>query len=459
MTNTDGFLGSDHPILADPGYQDALAIIGRLEAAGHEAMLVGGPVRDLALGRRPKDFDVATSATPKKVARLFRRVVPVGVRFGVMLVLMPHSEVEVATYRSEDGYADGRHPENVRFSSHDQDVLRRDFTVNGLLYRPGRDQLIDLVGGMDDLRAKRLRAIGDPRARFGEDHLRMLRAVRFAARLSFDIEESTWAALQELAPHVATVSRERIREELSGIWTGGAADRGLDLLDRSGLLAVVLPEVHALKGVAQPPQFHPEGDVFEHTRLMMGMLEAGCSRTLAWAALLHDIGKPATFDNTTERIRFNGHDALGARMSDEILTSLAFKNTEREQVVRLVRDHLKFIHVRDMREAKLKRFIRQDGFDEHLELHRLDCASSHGLLDLHAFVSERLATLDDDDLRPPGLINGHDLKALGYIPGPAYKTMLAEIEDRQLAGELLTKDQALRFVAEQFPLKSVSNRD
>jgi len=445
------FLGPDHPVRQDPCFVDALEVVRRLAADGHEALLVGGPVRDLLLGTPPHDYDVATSAPPRAVQRLFPKVIPVGVAFGVQIVLMPHSQLEVATFRAEEGYADGRHPDHVRFSTPEEDVKRRDFTVNGLFYDPLTDRLIDHVGGLADLAARRLRAIGDPFARFGEDHLRLLRAVRFAARLGFAIEPATWAALLDLAPKVTSVSTERLREELTKMLVQGNAHQALDLLDQSRLLDQVLPEVAALRDVAQPPQFHPEGDVLTHTKLMLQLM-GPASPTLAWGVLLHDIGKPPTFEQAPDRIRFNGHDAEGTRMADALCERLKFSKHDRERIVALVKEHLRFMHAKLMKPSTLKRFLRQPGFDEHLALHRLDCLGSHGDLEIFDFVTEQLNATPPEALRPPRLVTGDDLIALGYRPGKRFKDILDDVEERQLAGELTTREGTLEHVRRTWPV-------
>jgi poly(A) polymerase len=442
----------DHPVRSLPAFQDALAVVDRLRAAGEQAFIVGGPVRDLVLGQPPKDFDVTTSAPPERVMQLFPRTVPVGAKFGVVVVLCPSSQVEVATFRTDLPYADGRHPESVVYSREAcQDVQRRDFTINGLLYDPLEDALIDHVDGLADLKAGVVRAIGVPRERFAEDHLRLLRAVRFTARLGFVMEPATWAAVCEHHADIASVSRERVRDELTHVLTQGNAHLGFSLLERSGLLAVLLPEVAAMRGVEQPPAFHPEGDVLTHTLLMLESL-GPASPTLAWGVLLHDVGKPPTFE-IADRIRFNGHDAVGARTADEVLKRLHLSNAERERVVELVAQHLRFMNAMDMRPATLKRFLRQPHFDEHLALHRLDCLASHGDLSIHAFVTQKLAETNETELRPPRLVTGDDLVALGHTPGPAFKAMLTDVEDRQLAGELRTRDDALRFLARAYPAR------
>ena len=449
METRDALIGPEHPLRSDPRFVDACAVVARLRDADAEAYFVGGPVRDLVLGRVPRDFDVATSAPPEQVMSLFKRIVPVGARFGVITVLTPSSPIEVATFRSEAGYEDGRHPDSVTYTDAREDVLRRDFTINGLLYDPKDDRLIDHVGGLADLNNGIIRAIGAPEERFAEDHLRLLRAVRFSARFDFEIEARTWDALAAEPDRIRTVSAERVRDELTKILTQGNAHEGLDLLSRAGLLARVLPEVAAMHGVEQPPEYHPEGDVYVHTRLMLEMM-GEASATLAWAVLLHDVGKPPTF-MVADRIRFNGHDVLGADMAEAIMKRLRFSNREREAVVEMVRHHLRFMHAREMREAKLKRMIRMDNFAEHPALHRLDCLASHGGLDIHAFLTARMAALDEEALRPPRLVTGHDLITLGHRPGPHFKAILEAIEDHQLSGELTTREGALAWLREHAP--------
>jgi len=426
-----------------------------LYAAGHQAYFVGGCVRDLVLGREPADFDVSTDATPDRVLELFPGSITVGAQFGVILVAEDSAKVEVATFRSDIGYSDGRHPDRVIFSRTPQeDVLRRDFTINGLLMDPRSGQVLDFVGGRADLAAKTIRAIGEPERRFAEDKLRMVRAVRFAARLGYAIEPATFVAIRQLAPQVKIVSAERLRDELTKLLTEGQARRGFELLDESGLLAELLPEVVKMHGVAQPPQFHPEGDVWIHTRLMLEGLPAGCSPTLAWGVLLHDVGKPPTFappSGPDGRIRFDGHVEVGMRMAEEICCRLRFSNEDTEQIVALVEHHLRFKDVERMRVATLKRFARLPRFDEHLELHRLDCLASHGLLDSYHFVRRFLAETPLEQVRPPRLLTGDDLKALGLAPGPRFRQLLLAVEDAQLEGRLTTREQALQFVREKLP--------
>jgi poly(A) polymerase len=420
-----------------------------LRRNGHQAYLVGGCVRDLLLGREPSDYDVATDARPDRVLELFPRSLTVGAKFGVILVVEDGAQVEVATFRSDIGYSDGRHPDRVTYSdSPQEDVQRRDFTINGLLMDPATREVLDFVEGRADLKAGIARAIGDPRLRFAEDKLRMMRAVRFAARFDFAIDPETMAAARELAAQITQVSPERIREELTKLLTEGAARRGFELLDETGLLAVVLPDVTRMKGVEQPPQFHPEGDVWIHTRMMLEKLPPNCSPTLAWGVLLHDVGKPPTFAPATRtgtRIRFDGHVEMGARMAENICRELRFSNEEIEQIESLVANHLRFKDVRQMRQATLKRFVRLPRFEEHLELHRLDCLASHGNLDAYNFVSQFLAETPPEQVRPPRLVTGDDLKGMGIVPGPKFKEILLAVEEAQLDGQLSDRESALQF--------------
>ena len=411
---------------------------------------MGGCVRDLLLGREPADFDVSTDATPTRVLELFPGSISVGAKFGVILVVQEEAKVEVATFRSDVGYSDGRHPDRVVYSKTPQeDVLRRDFTINGLLMDPRTGEVRDFVGGRADLEAKLIRAIGEPAHRFAEDKLRMVRAVRFAARLGYAIDSATFAAIQNLAPEVAVVSAERLRDELTRLLTEGAARRGFELLDQSGLLAALLPDVAKMKGVQQPPQFHPEGDVWIHTRMMVEMLTPGCSTTLAWGVLLHDVGKPPTFappSGPDGRIRFDRHVEVGMSMAGEICRRFRFSNEEAEQIVSLVEHHLRFKDVPQMKASTLKRFVRLPRFEEHLELHRLDCLSSHGMLDNYDFVLRFLKETPPEQVRPPRLITGEDLKQLGLMPGPQFRTLLQAVEDAQLEGRLSSREGALEFV-------------
>jgi poly(A) polymerase len=430
-----------------------------LRAAGHQAYFVGGCVRDILLEREPADYDVATDATPDQVQRLFPQSLAVGAKFGVIVVTEAFGDdaslqVEVATFRSDVGYSDGRHPDRVVYTdSPEQDAQRRDFTINALLLDPESQQVLDFVGGRDDLRAGIIRAIGRPQDRFGEDKLRMVRAVRFAARFRYAIEASTFTAIVRCAPEIHEVSAERLRDELTKILTEGAARRGFELLDETRLLPELLPEIAQMKGVQQPPQFHPEGDVWTHTLMMINGLPAGCSRTLAWGVLLHDVGKPPTFappSGPGGRIRFDEHVEVGTRMAEEICRRLRFSNDDTAQIMALVANHLRFKDVPQMKQSTLKRFVRLDRFGEHLELHRLDCSSSHGHLDNYEFVRRFLADTPPEQVRPARLVTGDDLISLGHAPGPAFQGILEAVEEAQLNGKLSTREEALRFVQELF---------
>ena len=423
----------------------AIEIIQVLRDRGHRAYFVGGCVRDRLLGGNPKDYDIATNAHPDEVLRYFPKTEKVGAHFGVVLVRGdPGVCVEVATFRSDHSYSDGRRPDRVEFETDPrQDVLRRDFTINALLEDPITGEIFDYVDGRRDLQEKLVRAIGDPLRRFKEDRLRMFRAVRFAARLGFEIEEQTFAAIRQLAPLTHNIAAERVRDELTRILTEGGARRGFEMLDRSGLLAEVLPEVKAMQGVAQPPQFHPEGDVWTHTLLMLGKLDHP-SPTLAMGVLLHDVGKPPTF-KVAERIRFDGHVEAGVEIGARILDRLKFSRDDSDQILALISNHMRFKDVQDMRESTLKRFLRLPRFDEHLELNRLDCLSSHGRLDSWEFVNHKRATLPAEEIRPPRLLTGQDLIAEGFEPGPAFGKALEEIETAQLEGQIGTREEALRI--------------
>jgi poly(A) polymerase len=425
-------------------------ICATLHEAGHQAYLVGGCVRDLELGREPLDYDVATDAVPERVQQLFPNSLAVGAQFGVIVVVEDALQVEVATFRADVGYSDGRHPDRVVFArTAEEDVRRRDFTINALLLDPRTGEILDFVGGRDDLRAGIIRAIGQPSLRFREDKLRMVRAVRFAARFAYAIEPATFAAIGEFAPEIRQVSCERLRDELTKLLTEGAARRGFELLDETGLLPFVLPEIARMKGVAQPPQFHPEGDVWIHTLMMLEGLPAGVSPTLAWGVLLHDVGKPPTFTppaHPGDRIRFDGHVEIGARMAEEICRRLRLSNDDTAQISALVSNHLRFKDVFQMRPATLKRFVRLPRFEEHLELHRLDCSSSHRQLQNYEFVRRFLAETPPEQVRPARFVTGDDLKAMGLEPGPRFKEILLAVEDAQLDGSLRNREEALEFV-------------
>jgi poly(A) polymerase len=416
-------------------------------------------VRDLLLGREPADYDVATSATPHEVIRIFPQTYAVGAQFGVVLVPVrrdtPEGErdnyaIEVATFRSDGAYSDGRHPDEVQFSQDARlDVQRRDFTINGLLLDPETAEVLDYVGGREDLKRGIIRAIGEPRQRFSEDKLRMLRAVRFAARFGYTIDEKTFAAIRELAPQIHQVSHERVRDEILKMLTEGHARRAFELLDEANLLEQVLPEIKKMQGVEQPPQYHPEGDVWIHTLMLLDGLPAGCTKTLALGALLHDVGKPPTFRVAPDRIRFDGHAEIGTKMAEEICRRFRLSNDDTEQVLSLVANHMRFGDVERMKESTLKRFFRLPRFEEHMELHRLDCSSSHRDLSLYEFAKEKFYSLPAEQIRPVPLINGEDLIAAGYQPGPMFKDLLMTVEDAQLEGKIRTKEEAMQLVKER----------
>ncbi len=426
----------------DEKRQAASEVARTLAGAGYRALFAGGCVRDLLLEKTPKDWDIATSAPAEAVRSLFPKTVPVGVKFGVVLVVHRGFPFEVTTFRSEAGYSDGRHPDRVKPADRpEEDARRRDFTINGLFLDPADDTVLDFVGGREDLGRRLVRAIGDPRERFAEDHLRMLRAVRFCAELGFELEDGTAAAVKDLAPDIAFISKERIRDELLKIMTAPGRRRGVERMQALGLLETILPEVSAMEGVEQPASFHPEGDVFQHTLRMLEIADHP-SATLALGILLHDVGKPVTATQS-DRIRFNKHAREGARIASSIGRRLRLSNAMRDRVVSLVKDHMRFMDIRKMRPSTLKRFLRQEGFEEHLELHRLDCLASHGNLQNHAFAVERLETLGEEELRPPPLITGRDLMDLRLPRGPLYGRILKDIEEEQLMGRIGTKDQAL----------------
>jgi poly(A) polymerase len=512
-------------VAATPQFEAALHIIETLRAGGYEAYLAGGCVRDLLLGREPVDYDVATSATPDVVLEMFPRTFAVGAHFGVVLVASElglgceagtvgeRCVTEVATFRSDGVYSDGRHPDEVRYTkSAREDVQRRDFTINGLLLDPLRllssrnadpstpsadqqgfgfevshpgdknkdvarvghpeishlkmrlaiagqgakddrivgEAVLDYVGGLADIDAGVIRAIGDPRRRFEEDQLRLLRAVRLAARFGFLLEEQTAAAMRALAHRIHAVSRERVRDELTKMLTEGRARRAFELLDETGLLVQVLPEVAKMKGVEQPPQFHPEGDVWTHTLMLLEQLEPGCPMTLAWGALLHDVGKPPTFRVAPDRIRFDGHVEVGVAMGAEICRRFRFSNDDTHQIVALIENHMRFADAPRMKASTLKRFFRLENFPEHLALHRMDCLAAHANLDIYNFVCAAYDSMPEESVRPAALVTGRELIAAGYRPGPQFKDMLQAVEDAQLEGMIATRDEALALVRERF---------
>ncbi|HET9179547.1 MAG TPA: CCA tRNA nucleotidyltransferase [Terriglobia bacterium] len=429
----------------------ATEIVRRLRGAGFDAYLVGGCVRDIVMGNEPKDYDIATSAQPAEVVGMFPESLTVGANFGVVIVPREEGNVEVATFRRDGLYTDGRHPVKVEYArSAEEDVRRRDFTINGLLYDPLKNRVIDYVGGQADIIGRRLRTVGDPYQRFGEDRLRMLRAVRFAARFNFELDPAVVDAIRKLAGEIRLISAERIRDEILKILTEGQARRGFELLDSTHLLEQVLPEVKAMQGVEQPPEFHPEGDVWTHTLMMLDGLEKP-TPTLALGVLLHDVGKPRTFA-VRERIRFDHHVEVGAKMAEEICTRLRLSLRDTERVVELVRHHLRFKDLPQMKRSTQIRFLRMQGFEEHLELHRLDCLASHGKLDNYLLATRMLGELPEEEIRPPCVLSGIDLIREGYKPGPVFKQILQVVEDAQLEGEIHTQEDALRLVHRRFPV-------
>jgi poly(A) polymerase len=435
----------------NPMEKTAREIAATLRERGHIAYFAGGCVRDIVRRETPKDFDIATDATPQIVQQTFARTYAVGAHFGVIVVVESGFQFEVATFRSDDAYIDGRRPSSVRFSSPEEDAKRRDFTINGMFYDPLTNKVIDFVGGRADLDAKLIRAIGEPAQRFQEDRLRMLRAVRFATVLDYKIDNQTWQAITANSKAINEISAERIREELVRIFLSPNRVRGWDLLDESGLMRAILPELEAMKGCAQPEQFHPEGDVFEHTRLMLKLLPERVSVALVLSALFHDIAKPVTATvDQSGRIRFNEHDRIGAAMTEQIMERLRFSRAEIDTTVEMVRQHMVFKDVPKMRVAKLKRFMARPTFEDELELHRVDCASSHRMLDNHEFLLRKREEFANEPIIPPPLVRGEDLIALGLKPGPNFGKILEAVETRQLEGALKDRQEALEWVRREY---------
>ena len=426
----------------------AVEIIGKLQEEGHIAYLAGGCVRDMLRGEIPKDYDIATSALPEQITTIFSKTREVGVHFGVVIVIKENQAFDVATFRNDGSYKDGRHPEEVTFSTPEEDTARRDFTINGIFFDPISQKYIDFVNGRSDIEKKVVRAIGDPDLRFQEDHLRLLRAVRFAARFNYEIEEKTWKSIKLNASEISKISKERVRDELTKILLNENRVLGFDLLVDSGLMEHIIPEILQLKGCEQPPQFHPEGDVFVHTRLMLSLLKDNPSIELVLSVLLHDIGKPATysFDEAADRIRFNGHDKLGGEMSNQILRDLKFSNSIIEDVVQMVANHMTFKDVQKMRQSKLKRFISRSTFSDEKELHRVDCLGSWGGLDNYDFLNEKMIEFANEPIIPAPLLTGNDLIEFGWAPGPNLGETLNSVQDLQLEGTLNSKEEALEWV-------------
>jgi poly(A) polymerase len=435
--------------------ETAISIVRRLQNAGHEAYFVGGCVRDLLRGASPGDYDIVTSAKPDEIYSLFSRTVPVGMRFGVVIVVEEGHNYEVATFRSEKDYGDGRRPSHVEFTTAENDIRRRDFTVNALLMDPLAGNIIDYAGGKEDIEKRLIRTIGSAQERFAEDHLRMLRAVRFAANLGYEIDPETLDAIKLNAPAIHRISGERIRDELTKLLTRGGARRGMEILAETNLLAEMLPEVDALRGVEQPPQYHPEGDVWEHTLRMLDLLPSRRKGQehddrLAWAILMHDVGKALTRSENETGIHFYGHVREGEKIAEQLMRRLKFSRADMETILALIHCHMLFIHVQEMRSHRLKRFLRMPDFDLHLELHRLDCLGSHAFLDNYEFCKSKLMEARDDELHPPRLLNGDDLIAMGFSPGPLFNEILRVVEDAQLDGEISTSEEARRLVRKRW---------
>ncbi len=437
-------------------FTEALEIINALGKKGHDSFFVGGCVRDALLGIQSEEIDIATSATPTQIRNTFERTVAVGESFGVVLVISGGTSFEVATFRKESGYDDGRHPVSVEYTiSPEEDVRRRDFTINGMLYDPVSQELYDYVGGLADIEKGIVRPIGDCERRFSEDRLRMIRAVRFASSLDFELACDAFCAIGRLASDIVSVSAERIREELLKILMRGRPGAGIKLLSSSGLLQHFLPEVETMRGVKQPPEFHPEGDVFVHTCLVMDILRENmknrCSAELATAALLHDVGKPPTY-SVSDRIRFNGHDKVGARMAEKICSRLRFSKKQINRISELIYYHLRFKDVFSMKKSTLRKFLSLPYFEEHMQLHLADCMGSHGKTDAYDFVRSKMEEYGSEDIRPAPLLGGKDLIDLGYSPGPVFSEILSRIEENQLEGSISSKKDATKFVLKNYPL-------
>lgn len=441
---------------SESGRRTAESIVRRLKASGFEAYFVGGCVRDFVRGVTPGDYDIVTAALPDQVTALFERTLAIGAKFGVIVVILEGHPYEVATFRSDDAYIDGRRPSKIHFSSALEDVFRRDFTINGLLMDAGTGEIIDYVDGRADISKKIIRTIGDPVVRFDEDYLRMLRAIRFAANLNFSIHPQTQNAIQENAANIMGISAERISDELQKILTRGGARRGFELMARTGILRHILPEVDKMRGVLQPPRFHPEGDVWQHTMMMLDTLSnetgPGIDPALAWGVLLHDIGKPVSRTEDERGIHFYGHVKLGEVIAGDICQRLRFSRALRDSVVSLIHYHMVFMNVQEMRPARLKRFLRMPDFHLHLQLHRLDCLASHGMLDNYEVCLEQLQNLEQDELHPPRLLTGDDLLAMGFAPGKLIGEILRALEEEQLEDRVYGTEEAVAFVKTHWKL-------
>jgi poly(A) polymerase len=447
-------LSDNHKRSADDKRKQAEEIVLRLKKAGHEAYFVGGCVRDFVMGVVPDDYDIVTSALPDQVVALFERTVAIGAKFGVIAVIVEGHPFEVATFRSEDVYIDGRRPSQVHFTCAKEDVFRRDFTVNGLLMDPVTGEITDYVDGLADIEKKIIRTIGDSDQRFQEDHLRMLRAIRFTANLNFNLDSSTQEAIAKNVAEIKTISAERLQDELTKLLSRGGARIGLELMVQTGMLREILPEVDGMQGVEQPPRFHPEGDVWKHTLMMMEILSeekrSRANPVLAWGTLLHDVGKTASRSEDENGVHFYGHVQHGEKIADEIMQRLKFSRAQREAVLNLIAQHMNFMNVQKMRPARLKRFLRMPDFDLHLELHRLDCLASHGMLDNYEFCHNQLENLTVEELHPPRLLTGDDLIALGFPPGKIIGEIIRALEDEQMEGRIISRDEAKIFVEDNW---------
>lgn len=430
-------------------FKIAVKIIKRLNEHGFTAYFAGGAVRDMIMKKKYKDIDIATDAVPDEIIKLFKKCILVGKQFGVIKVIINKIEFEITTFRTDINYIDGRHPHSIKFATAEEDAKRRDFTINALFYDLKNKKIIDYVNGIADIKNKIIRAVGNPIERFEEDKLRMIRAIRFSARFGFEIEKNTLNAIKQLHNKIIVVSQERCKDELEKILTGPAPDKAIELLSATGILKIILPEVENLKGVNQPKDFHPEGDVFTHTMLMLKKLRKP-SFTLAFAALLHDIGKPQTY-TVTDRIRFNEHDSVGEKIAEKICERLKLSNIEKEKILSLIGNHMKFMFVKKMRESKLKRFLMMENFNEHLELHRLDCIASHKNLENYYFCKKKLEEFANEiNKKNIRFINGNDLIALGFTPGPVFKKIFQEVEDLVLEKKLSSKEECINYIKEKF---------
>jgi poly(A) polymerase len=425
--------------------QQAINIVKKLRDHGYQAVIAGGAVRDMILGIPPSDYDIATDAKPEAIEQLFDKTLSVGKAFGVIVVIMDGYEIEVATFRKDSQESDGRRPYSVQFSSMDEDAWRRDLTINGMFYDPLSDRIIDFVGGQEDLKSHLVRFIGSPEDRIAEDKLRMLRAVRFSARFEFAVDPATFEAVKKHASEISQISAERIADELQKILRVKHPRLAFSLLFETGLIDHILPEVRAMEGCEQPVDYHPEGSVLCHTLLALDYLPENASDELRMGVLLHDVGKPVT-QTFEDRIRFNGHDLTGKDVAREILKRLKFSNEFSERVLELIGNHMKFMHVDNMRTSRLKRFLALPHFEEHMALHRADCLSSHRNLENYDFVAEKLKTYEPEEIRPTRIITGKDLMDMGFKQGPVFKVILTDVEDQQLEGAIKSREEALEYV-------------